>query len=185
MTGARPKLVALTADRRGLTARTGAETVFDAVLGKPIEPRPLLRLLDAVLDGSGERAPAMAAQAFLDDPGHERARAAAAAFWCARGLAGRPKAAAVPDPSPDEALALSFCFDASPPESADLVVLLARDALDQVAALQRRTPGVPAPVVDVTGAARESCDAFFRSTIQRPGPRWPALCSASACGAPV
>ena len=160
--GAAPRLVALTVDRAGLAARCGAETVFDAILGKPIEPRPLLRLLDAVLGGSGETAPALAAQALLDDPGHERARAAAAAFWRERGLAGRPTAAAVPPPSAEQALALGLCFEAGEPATADLVVLLERAGLDRLPTLPPDAAGLLVPIVDATGAAGEGCDAAFR-----------------------
>ncbi len=157
------KLVAITADRHGLMARSGAEAVFDAILTKPIEPQPLFRFIETLLDASGEHASAQAAaKAFLRDPRHEQARAAAEAFWRDCGLSGRPKAIAAPQPTPEQALALSFCFDAGEPGTADLIVLLDRDGLDQLPALHERLPGRPTLVVDVTGHALEACDAGFR-----------------------
>ena len=161
--GVVPKLVAITADRHGLTARSGAETLFDAILTKPIEPQPLFRFIETILDASGEHASAQAAaRAFLRDPRHERARAAAEAFWRDRGLTGRPKALAVPQPTPEQALALSFCFQMGETDAADLIVLLDRAGIADLPALHERLPGRPTPVVDVTGQALEACDAAFR-----------------------
>ena len=66
--GARPKLVALTADRTGLLARGGADTAFDAIPPKPIEPAALLGCVAAMLGApppartaAPEPAPAQAA----------------------------------------------------------------------------------------------------------------------------
>src|SRR3954469_15350642 len=145
--GVVPKLVAITADRHGLTARSGAEAVFDAILTKPIEPQPLFRFIETLLDASGEHASAQApARPSLRAPRHEQARAAAEAFWRDRSLSGRPKAIAAPQPTPEQALALSFCFDAGEPGTADLIVLLDRDGLDQLPAPHERLPGRPTPV---------------------------------------
>jgi CheY-like chemotaxis protein len=161
--GIAPKLVAVTADRHGLMARSGAEAVFDAILTKPIEPQPLFRLINTLLDVPGERTSAQAAaRAFLRDPRHEQARAAAEAFWRDRGLNGRPKALPTPEPTPEQALALSFCFDAAEPDTADLIVLLDRSGLDQLPALHARLSGRPTPVIDVTGHALAAWDAAFR-----------------------
>src|SRR3954468_3164476 len=161
--GVVPKLVAITADRHGLTARSGAETLFDAILTKPTEPQPLFRFIQTTPAASGEHASAQAAaRAFLRDPRHERARAAAEAFWRDRGLTGRPRALAVPQPTPEQALALSFCFRMGETEAADLIVLLDRAGIADLPALHERLPGRPTPVVDVTGHALEACDAAFR-----------------------
>ena len=71
--GVAPKLVAVTADRHGLTARSGAEAVFDAILTKPIEPQPLSQLTNTLLDVPGERTSAQAAaRAFCAIPGTSR-----------------------------------------------------------------------------------------------------------------
>src|SRR3954468_15194586 len=142
--GVVPKLVAITADRHGLTARSGAETLFDAILTKPTEPQPLFRFIQTTPAASGEHASAQAAaRAFLRDPRHERARAAAEAFWRDRGLTGRPRALAVPQPTPEQALALSFCFRMGETEAADLIVLLDRAGIADLPALHERLPGRP------------------------------------------
>jgi CheY-like chemotaxis protein len=161
--GAAPKLVAITADRHGLMVRSDAESVFDAILTKPIAPQPLFRFIETPLDVSGEHASTQAAaKAFLCYPRPEQTRAAAEAFWQDRGLSGRPKALRAPEPTPEQALALSFCFDVGEPGSADLIVLLDRNGLDQLPALHVRLPGRPTPVVDVNGHALEACDAALR-----------------------
>lgn len=159
--GGAPRLVALTADRQGLAARQGAQDLFDAILAKPIRPADLFAFVAGLLEAGPETAQA-AAQAFLEDPRQERARAAAEVFWRSRGLTGCPRIAPLPPPGSDQAAALGLCFEVVDVEAADLVVLLDAAGLDALHEL-RTDPAAPVlPAVDMAGLDGEACDARFR-----------------------
>ena len=158
---AKPKVVAITADRNGLSAQAGADALFDAILPKPIEPDTLARTIDQV----------------LRDPRRERAREASRALWRERGLADRPRAVAVPVPTREQALALDLCFDLAPdPLTADLILLLEPGAADVLSAVRSRSPGGHlTPIIDMTGTLTAAADGVFRVN---EGESWSAVATA-------
>ena len=143
----RTKLVAVTADQKGLVARSGVEGVFDAVLPKPIDPLALFNFVQNLLrDGAREQ--------ILDS---------SRLFWRERGLADRPRAAITPEPSREQALALGVAFDFAQTAAADLVLLIDTDGADQLETLRARSDGFLLPVVDVTGRETPAADAAFNA----------------------
>ena len=157
------QLVGLTADRNGLAARRGADTLFDAIVPKPFDPQRLIdlvrgALLDeaSILDQSRD-----AAMALLATPNAAHAQAAALAFWRMRGLGRLPKILVLPEPSPSQIADLNLCFEIVAAESAELVMVLDVRGLGSLmqmkAQMGRRMP----PVVTIDRALAAVCDVVF------------------------
>lgn len=165
--GAAPKLIGITADQNGLAARRGADTLFDAMLSKPLTPNSLFGTIErlcadlhvAIPDGRDELA-------------SDRARMAAETIWRRRGAFEMPKAFAVPSPSADEAEAIRHCFHlVDEPAAADLLLLLGPAGLSDLPRLQA-DPGGALPVVDVSGVCSDHADVVFEVDHQ---PSWTAV----------
>lgn len=160
------KLVAVTADSHGLSARRDVDTVFDSVLSKPFEPQAAIELVEqasaagqaAQNKPSGLRA---AAAAFIADPTADHARRAAASFWRSRGLAGCPKVHALPAPTPSQAADINLCFDLMPFDRADLILLTGPAGIAPLRKL-RAQGGARLPVVTVDKSLTSVADLFFR-----------------------
>lgn len=143
----RPKLVALTADPRSLSERQASGTLFDAVLPKPFNPIALCELVERL----------------LSDPEQEDAARASAELWRARGLNGRPRAFAAPEPTVAQAAMLRRWFDlVGDPRSADLLLLTNPDRIADLASARRQGAAHLLPAVDLTGERSRELDASFR-----------------------
>lgn len=157
---ARPKLVALTADPESLCARDGATALFDAVMAKPFEPSALFAQIDALL-GTPELC--------VSGPG-------ALASWRANGLDRRPRACAVPAPTPVQTLALAPYFDITPSAaSAEALLLLDADRISDLATLRRRGAAHLLPTIDLTGARARELDVAFAPNVPE---SWAAVADA-------
>ena len=130
------KMVAITADRFGLAARRGADTIFDHMLAKPIEPDALFAFVATLIDSMAP--PTLdSLESFLAGPSTNDAQSAAQVLWRVRGIGRLPKAAVFPAPSPAERASLQYCFKLVEPEAADCLVLLSdagRPALESTRA---------------------------------------------------
>jgi len=140
-----PKLVAITSDVASLKAREEAEDVFHAILAKPLKPDAIVRYVDATFRST------------------ERGRLfeAAEAFWRQHGFVGRPRAITVPEPTPEQALALSLCFDRGEIGNADVVVVTDPSAALALELMRLNSQSFLLPVIDVTGRAAALADASF------------------------
>jgi CheY-like chemotaxis protein len=156
---ARPRLVAITADRHGLATRRGFDAVFDAVLAKPLQPATLIAEVERVLAcrPAEDRLPQSPAERFLTDPRQIQARAFADTLWRRYGLHGRPRLAFSPAPDAGQSAILEPFFEIAEPASACAVGLLHGD---------REAPRDPAlallPVVGFHEEASLDCDEMFR-----------------------
>ena len=130
------KMVAITADRFGLAARRGADTIFDHMLAKPIEPDALFAFVETLV--ASIEPPALEdLETFLAGPAAPDAQSAAKVLWRVRGIGALPSAATFPAPSPSERAGLEYCFRLVEPEVADCLVLLSdagRPALERARA---------------------------------------------------
>jgi hypothetical protein len=102
-----PKLVAITSDVASLKAREEAQDVFHSILPKPLKPDAIVQYVDATFRET--------------ERGHQLA--AVEIFWRQHGFARRPRAIAIPEPAPEQALAFSLCFDRGDVDNADVVVV--------------------------------------------------------------
>ena len=155
-------LVGLTADRNGLAARRGADTLFDAIVLKPFEPQRLIELVRSALRADSTKCNQSrdAAKALLAKPEPDHARAAAAAFWRTRGLDRLPKITVLPDPTPDQIVDLSLCFEIVAPAAAELVMLLDIRGLGPLMKLKAEDARLP-PVVTLDRALAPVADVVF------------------------
>ncbi|MCP8937519.1 response regulator [Alsobacter sp. SYSU M60028] len=144
----RPLLVAITGDPAGVMSRSGSDTLFEAVLPKPVDQKALFALVERL----------------MRDPERERLRQASRGFWRERGLADRPRAFVAPAPTREQRLALELCFDlAARPGDAELILLQSASGLDEAARARAIEPGAHLlPVVDMTGELTAICDASFK-----------------------
>jgi CheY-like chemotaxis protein len=146
----RVRLVGITADRHGLASRRGADTLFDAILVKPLDPKALFATLDR-LSRPEPIAPAPEAA----DP--------ADALWRRRGLAGRPRAILYPAPTATEAEAVAQAFVlAETSAEADLVLVSREAGLDDLRRLRADGPAGLLPAFDLTGRLGAACDGVFQ-----------------------
>ena len=116
------RMVAITADRFGLAARRGADTIFDHMLAKPIEPDALFAFVATLLDSLDP--PLDDLETFLAGPSGGDAQSAAQVLWRVRGIGTLPKVAVFPAPSPSERASLEYCFRLVDPDRADCLMLL-------------------------------------------------------------
>ncbi len=143
------RLVGITADRHGLASRRGADTLFDAILVKPLDPRTLFATLDRLTQPVLAVAAGQAA-----DP--------AAALWQRRRLSGRPRALLCPPPSAAEAEAVAQAFDlAKTPAEADIVLIRDEAGLDDLREFRADGPAALLPAFDLTGRLGAACDGVF------------------------
>lgn len=158
------RLIGMTADRDGLAARRGADSLFDTILTKPINPATLFATLERFsnpIDPPVARFEATAAVSHTPDA--ERALAAATALWRRCGLDGRPRVIIHPAPSPEEAAAIGFCFEeVDGPAEAELVLVLNADGLADLKSQRAQGEAFPVPSVDLSGGLSAHCDAMFR-----------------------
>jgi len=164
-------LVGITADHHGLASRRGADTLFDAILVKPLDPETLFATLDGLAPSKPRPAAIPADRAAPSPP------CPADALWRRRGLPGRPRAFLCPAPSAAEAEAVAEAF--IPVESAteaDLVLVIAEAGLDGLRELRATDPAGPLPAFDLTGRLPAACDGTF--AVDDPD-SWTALATTS------
>src|SRR5262249_32279076 len=102
-----PKLIAVAANPGALKTRARADDLFEVILSKPVNMSALIGHIDAA----------------LCDPRRSRLIADAERLWRQRGLACRPNAKVVPEPSAAQAVALGFCFELVDWPQAELILL--------------------------------------------------------------
>src|SRR5580698_8828216 len=102
-----PKLIACTANTTELRARPGVEDLFDGILPKPLNLPSLMRMIENS----------------LGDPRRRKLVDEAARLWRERGLAGRPAAKVIPEPTKEQAIAIGVCFDIVEWAEADLILV--------------------------------------------------------------
>jgi CheY-like chemotaxis protein len=152
------KMIALTGDCASLVARRGADTLFDRILAKPIDPDRLFALVaEMVAPHDSPRAVAQEASA----PAFEDARCASEMLWRTRGLAQAPAAAVLPSPTTEEAARLSCCFRLVSPTEADCVLLLGPAGLAELEPVRMTGRGHLLPVFTIAPAFSDACDASF------------------------
>lgn len=155
---ASPILIGLTADSNGLASRRGADTVFGAILPKPIKSAELFSTIERLCNVSGRSAgPAPASAASTPDD----ARRSAAALWRSHGLAAPPKAFASPRPTAEQAAALNLCFDLVGPDEAQCVVLLERHGINEALRVTKRSRSTPIPIIGLSTDHADICDRLF------------------------
>jgi CheY-like chemotaxis protein/HPt (histidine-containing phosphotransfer) domain-containing protein len=157
------KLVGLTADRDGLAARRGADALFEEIVSKPFEPQKLIELVWRILPSHGERISDVrnAANALLAEPGFDRARVAARAFWRARGLNEVPKVFTMPEPTADQAFNLSICFDLVERDAAEVLILLNVCGLEVLSRAREQHGNQLPPVVTLDKSLTAVSDVYF------------------------
>ena len=156
------KLVGLTADRDGLAARHGANVLFEAILAKPFEPQKLIDLVCRLLPANQRIIDVRnAANALLAEPGFDRARAAARAFWRARDLNEVPKVFAIPEPTADQAFNLNICFDLVEQDAAELLVLLNVCGLEALSRIRGQSGNRLPPVLTLDKSLTPISDVYF------------------------
>ena len=156
------KLVGLTADRDGLVARRGANVLFETILAKPFEPQKLIDLVCKLLPANQKVIDVRnAANALLAEPGFDRARAAARAFWRARDLADVPKVFPIPEPTADQALNLGICFDLVEQDAAELLVLLNVCGLEALSRIRGQSGNRLPPVLTLDKSLTPISDVYF------------------------
>ncbi|MCX8253833.1 protein of unknown function [Beijerinckiaceae bacterium RH AL1] len=152
------KMIALTGDCASLVARRGADTLFDRILAKPIDPDRLFALVAEMVappDSPRTVAPEASAPAFED------ARCASEMLWRTRGLAQAPAAAVLPSPTAEEAARLSCCFRLVSPAEADCVLLLGAAGRAELEPVRMTGRGHLLPLLTIAADPLEACDALF------------------------
>ena len=169
----RLKLVGVTADRHGLASRRGADSLFDAILVKPLDPAHLYATLEKLKqpDEATMVAGTVAPTAPPAGVGH-----AADALWRRRGLPGRPRAALCQDVGPDMSAAVGEAFELCAVETADLILVATPEGRDGLRAMRAAGPGRFLPAVDLDGRLGQSCDLVFRVSDAEAWTRLAKLC---------
>lgn len=153
------KLIAVTASAARLEQRVAGLSLFDAIVQKPFDLEKLLALVAAS----------------LDDPMRRRSQEASHAVWRGLGLAGRPRAVAVPPPSREQAAILDLYFDVDEGRDADIILLTDICGTASLNLVRARSDGYLLPIVDLTGRLGDAADAVFRASDQT---SWSAIASA-------
>ncbi len=164
-TGTTIRMVAITADRFGLAARRGADTVFDSMLTKPIDPDALYSFVEEAIglpqaaaegtDGAEDL------DAFLAGPSASDGQNAAQVLWRVRGVAELPAAAVFPAPTPAERQSLGYCFRLVEPAEADCLILLRRDGLREIEALRAGATHFLQPLLTIDETNAPVGDVLF------------------------
>jgi CheY-like chemotaxis protein len=155
------RMAAITADRFGLAARRGADSLFDAMLTKPIDPDQLYAMIDDLL-APADQASCEAIDTFLSQPSSQDAQNAAQVLWRVRGLGELPRAAVFPRPNTSEREALEYCFHLVEPEAADCLVLLSAAGLDALAAVRADAAKYLLPLFALEPASAGFADVLFQ-----------------------
>ncbi|GLS47082.1 response regulator [Methylobacterium brachythecii] len=143
----RLRLVGVTADRHGLASRRGADTLFDAILVKPLDPQTLFVTLDRLTQPEA-----------MAEPAHP-----ADELWRRRGLSARPRAILCPPPSASEAEAVAQAFSLAGPSTEASVVLVSDESgLEGLRGLRAEGANGLLPAFDLTGRLGASCDGVFQ-----------------------
>lgn len=138
----RPKLIAVTAASDSLITRDASESVFDAIVPKPLNLPALLTIVDTHLRATGHAAHA------------------AEAAWREFGLTNSPAVVAVPHPTPAQAQVLRCYFDLTGQREPEAVLLLGLEASDDAVAMRTHSPHFTLPFLDLTGRHADA-DAVF------------------------
>ena len=168
------KMIAITADRFGLAARRGVDTIFDALLTKPIDPAAFPGLIAEML---GSSSALEELEGFLGavTPA-EAATAPGLALWRTRGLGRVPAARVFPTPTAAERGNIEHCFhivdDAA---AADCLILLRDAGLAEVEALRREGSHYLLPLLAVSKDTAPVADALFEPG---DGDSWTAVAQA-------
>ncbi len=152
------KMVAITADRFGLAARRGVDSVFDSMLSKPIEPDALFAFVAGILASPASDA---ALDDFLAEPSGQDAQSAAQVLWRVRGIGTLPAAAVFPAPNDAERASLEYCFRLVDPAAADCLVLLRRAGLAEVEQVREQGHAFLQPLLTLERADADVADVVF------------------------
>lgn len=142
-----PRLVALTGNTEKLKAQEGAEDAFYDVLEKPSSPHVLAQYV----------------QRTLAETDRGRLTAMAKALWQQHGFKTAPRAINVPEPTRDQAMALSLFFEPAPDGRADCIVLTRQSGVGELERLRLRDGNYLLPVVDLTGRERRLADVALNA----------------------
>ncbi|ODA68246.1 Gliding motility regulatory protein [Methyloligella halotolerans] len=142
-----PRLVALTGSVDELKAQDGAEDAFYDVLEKPVSPTQIARYVERVV-GETDRG---------------RLAALARSLWQQRGFKTAPRAITVPQPTREQAMALSLFFEPAQAGDADCIVLTKETGAGELEQLRLKDGNHVLPVVDLTGRARLVSDAALNA----------------------
>ena len=157
-TNADMKMVAITADRFGLAARRGVDSIFDKMLTKPIDPDALYAFVDEFLGA----ATLSDLDTFLVDPLVEDARGAADVLWRARGLNALPTAAVFPAPTAAERASLEYCFRLVEADAADCFILLREAGFAGIEEARASGRAYLQPLFCLDGAHAAMSDVWFK-----------------------
>ena len=151
------KMVAMTADRFGLAARRGVDSIFDRLLTKPIEPDALYAFVEEFL-----RPRADDLTAFLAEPTNTDAQNAAQVLWRVRGIGTLPSAAVFPEPTAAERASLEYCFRLADPAAADCLILLRASGLPEVEAVRASGAAFLQPLFCISERDAILSDVLFK-----------------------
>ncbi len=154
-------MVAITADRFGLAARRGADSVFASMLAKPIDPDALYAFIDGFL-GVAAGGECDTLDSFLAEPSSQDAQSAAQVLWRVRGVAELPAAAVFPAPTDAERQGLEYCFRLVEPAQADCLVLLRQAGLKAVEDLRASGVAGLLPLFTIEDGHAEIGDVSFK-----------------------
>ena len=155
------KLIGITADRNGLATRRGADTLFAAILAKPLDADVLLAQLALIVDGGPAVSDAIAQ--LIETPSLANARQAAVAFWRQRNLPGMPAALVRPAPDEPQAREIAHCFDiVDEPDDAEMILVLDARGRAEASALHTQARYRHLPIVTLHPTLRCDADAVFR-----------------------
>ena len=170
------KMVAITADRFGLAARRGADTIFDHMLAKPIEPDTLFAFVDKLV-GEIETMAGGALDEFLGGPTTNDAQSAAQVLWRVRGIGTLPRAAVFPTPTATERTSLEYCFKIVAPQAAECLVLLRQDGVVALEQIRAEGASYLQPLLTIDSALAPMADVHFQVG---DGDSWSAAAAAFA-----
>jgi CheY-like chemotaxis protein len=151
LTDTGPKLIAITANANALLARPNADDLFEAVLNKPLELPSLVRMIETS----------------LNDPRVKKLVDEAARLWRERGLARRPRAKVIPEPTREQALTLGVCFELVDWSDADLILLTDREAAASISELRSASDAFLLPVVVLDEQMGDIADVAFQISLPK------------------
>ncbi len=151
------KMVAMTADRFGLAARRGVDSVFDRLLTKPIEPDALYAFVEDFLAPKADDL-----DSFLAEPTTSDAQNAAQVLWRVRGIGTLPTAAVFPEPTADERSSLEYCFRLTEPAAADCLILLRSGGLAGIEAARAGAASFLQPLFCISERDAALSDVVFK-----------------------
>ena len=132
--GARPRLVAITADSQGLLTDGGAPNSFDAIIQKPLNLPEVLNVVKHQLDGD-------LAASRLET---------ADAIWREHGLVGAPAALIVPAPTRAQLRLLQSLFDVRGYREPDVVLIAKIEGFEEAVNLRENSDVFHCPFIDLT-----------------------------------